>query len=143
VLRQQLVASRPHNGPVVLAIPTSTALRGTSDLRQLVEAVVKAGTHDEADWIEWKGPLDLTAKAGCCTVARTILGMANRDPERARVICEGLGYVVIGAEPGTVHGLSSVDHATLDQLIERTSAAPRGQPGHPRTSPSTAIPSSS
>jgi hypothetical protein len=94
------------------------ALRGTSDLRRLVQAVVEAADHDEADWVEWKSTLDLTTKGGCFAVARTIIGMANRMPDRAGLVCEGLGYIVVGAEPGKLSGVASVDPATTDQVIE-------------------------
>jgi hypothetical protein len=103
---------------VTLSIDTSNPLRGTSDLRLLVNAIVAASDHDEADWIEWKSDLDLSTKEGCFPIARTILGMANRLPERAMTTCGGLGFLVVGAEPGALHGITSVDPARLDQLIE-------------------------
>lgn len=105
-------------GTVALSIDTSQALRGTTDLRLLVNAVVAATDHDEANWIEWKSDLDLTTKEGCFQIARTVLGMANRLPERAKATCEGLGFIVIGVEPGNLCGITSVDPARLDQLIE-------------------------
>ena len=63
---------------MALALDTSVAFRGSSDLQRLVAAILAASDHDEADWVEWKSTLDLTTKAGCFTVARTVLGMANR-----------------------------------------------------------------
>ena len=107
-----------HNGGVAIAIPTSSFLRGAAALQSLVDAVVKADEHDEADWIEWKGPLDLATKEGCFHVARAVLGIANRPPERAQLVVEGAGYVVVGAEPGALHGLTTVDPAQFGQLIE-------------------------
>ena len=107
-----------HNGVVTIEVPTDVALRGSTALQRLVEAVVEADPHDEADWVEWKGPLDLGTKDGCFHVARAVLGLANREPERAQLIVEGLGYVVVGAEPGTLHGLTTVDPARFGQLIE-------------------------
>lgn len=103
---------------MALGIDTGAALRGTVDLGRLVHAVIEASEHDEADWIEWKSTLDLSTKAGCFAIARTILGMANRMPERAGLVCEGLGYIVVGAEPGDLKGIASVDPATFDQLIQ-------------------------
>lgn len=100
-------------------MPTDQAIRGTAALRSLVEAVVAADPHDEADWIEWKGPLDLATKEGCFHVARAVLGLANREPERAELVTEGLGFVVVGAEPGSLQGLTTVDPAQLDQVIEQ------------------------
>jgi hypothetical protein len=103
---------------VALSIDTSHALRGTADLRLLVNAVVAATDHDESDWIEWKSDLDLTTKDGCFQIARAVLAMANRLPERAKTTCEGLGFIVVGVAPGNLCGIRSVDPARLDQLIE-------------------------
>lgn len=103
---------------VALSIDTSHALRGTADLRLLVNAVVAATDHDESDWIEWKSDLDLTTKEGCFQIARTVLAMANRLPDRAKTTCEGLGFIFVGAAPGNLCGITSVDPARLDQLIE-------------------------
>ncbi|MDP9404204.1 MAG: putative DNA binding domain-containing protein [Actinomycetota bacterium] len=103
---------------MALSIDTSHALRGTAELRSLVNAVAAANEHDESHWIEWKSDLDLTTKDGCFQIARTVLAMANRLPERARTTCEGLGFVVVGVAPGKLCGITSVDPARLDQLIE-------------------------
>lgn len=116
---------------MALDIATDRALRGLSDLRRLLDAVVSADEHDEIDWIEWKSTLDLSGKDGCCTIARTILGMANRLPESASVACEGLGYLVVGAAPGCVDGVRSVDPAQLDARIDAYlggAAGPRWTP---------------
>lgn len=102
---------------MALEIDTAAGLRGTSDLRRLVDAVSAATADDEADWIEWKANLDLTEKEGGFSVARNVLGMANRMPERASLTCDGLGYVVVGAAPGNLAG-DSVDLASFDQIIE-------------------------
>jgi hypothetical protein len=101
-----------------IEIDTAVALRGIDDLRRLVSAVVHASDHDETDWIEWKSTLDLAGKEGCFQVARAILGLANRLPDRALLTCGGLGYVVVGAEPGNLLGIASVDPATLDEIIQ-------------------------
>src|ERR1700736_3306122 len=98
------------------------------DLGRLVQAVVDADEHDEADWIEWKSDLDLSTKKGCFPIARTTLGMANRIPAAASLVCEGLGYLVIGAEPGNLAGVTSVDPADLDQMLEGAVALGRAGP---------------
>jgi hypothetical protein len=99
-------------------IDTTVALRGVHDLQRLVEAVIDADEHDELDWIEWKGTLDLSTKAGCFHVARAVLGMANRLPDRAGLTCVGVGYIIVGAEPGGLQGVASVDPATMDQHLD-------------------------
>ncbi len=88
------------------------------NLAKVVDAVLHAKDHDEADWIEWKSRLDLTTKEGCFKIAKTILGMANRTPGPG-LACEGLGYLVIGAEPGKLSGVVTVDPAVLDQTLEQ------------------------
>jgi hypothetical protein len=103
---------------VAVNIDTTTALRGLHDLQRLVETVIDADEHDELDWVEWKGTLDLSTKAGCFHVARAVLGMANRLPDRAGLICEGLGYVIVGVEPRNLQGVASVDPATVDQHLD-------------------------
>jgi hypothetical protein len=103
---------------VAVNIDTSIALRGVHDLQRLVEAVITADEHDELDWVEWKGPLDLATKAGCFHVARAVLGMANRLPDRAGLTCRGLGYVIVGVEPSNLLGITSVDPATMDQYLD-------------------------
>jgi hypothetical protein len=80
--------------------------------------VKNASANDELDWIEWKSTLDLTGKPGCFHVARAILGLANRMPDNAARTCEGVGYVVVGAEPRSIQGVAAVDPARLDQTVE-------------------------
>jgi hypothetical protein len=47
----------------------------------VVGAVLPASPADELDWIEWKSTFDLSSKPVQGTLARHILGMANRLPE--------------------------------------------------------------
>ena len=54
-------------------IDTTIALRGVHDLQRLVEAVIDADEHDELDWVEWKGALDLSTKEGCFHVAQGLV----------------------------------------------------------------------
>lgn len=99
---------------MALDIDTSQALRRPGDLVALVRAIDNASPADEPDWLEWKSELDLTAAAGRFAVTRAILGLANRVPARAAKHCTGLGYVVVGAEPGAVRGTAVIDPAELD-----------------------------
>lgn len=98
-------------------LDTRSAIRHP-DLGKVIQAVIDADDHDESDWIEWKSNLDLPTKKGSFAVARTILGMANRMPKSAALVCDGLGYIIVGAEPGNLSGVVSVDPAVLDQLLE-------------------------
>jgi hypothetical protein len=99
-------------------IDTVRALRTPSELVTLVRAVVAALPEDELDWIEWKCVGDLSDKATQGTIARHILGMANRRPEKAMLRAQGCAYLVIGAEPGSLPGITPIDPSQLDQGVQ-------------------------
>lgn len=102
---------------MALDIDTSKELRRPADLVALVRSIVDATSADEPDWLEWKSDLDLTAAAGRFTVAKAILGLANRMPNKAKNHCAGLGYVVVGAEPANLCGTRMIDPAELDDAL--------------------------
>jgi hypothetical protein len=102
---------------MALAAGFGLALRTESELNDLISAIVKADPEDELDWIEWKREFDFSNKASQGTLARHVLGMANRRPEQAILRAGGCGYVVIGAEPGNRCGVSPVDPAILTKGI--------------------------
>ncbi len=104
---------------MAIAVDIARALRRPLDLVGLVEAVVAAGSSDEGSWIEWKSELDLSSAEGAFKAARTILGFANRMPDTAGNFCEGLSYLIIGAEPGNVIGTPAIDGADLDQKFSK------------------------
>jgi hypothetical protein len=108
---------------VVIAVDTTRALRRPLDLVGLVEAVVQAKPEDETHWIEWKSDLDLTKAASQIKVAKTILGFANRMPDVAGTVCEGLGYFIVGAGPGHVTGTAPIDGSDLEKGLIRYVAA--------------------
>lgn len=76
-----------------------------------------ASPNDESDWVEWKNGLDLSQNDTQGTIARHVLGMANRRPEDAARCAGGCGYVIVGAEPGSCAGVTEIDPAVLDQGI--------------------------
>lgn len=95
-----------HAWDMPIQIDANTARRTHDELIQLVNAVTHASPNDELDWIEWKSGLDLADRPTQGTIARHILGMANRRPDQARLHVEGCGCLVIGAEPGKVTGVT-------------------------------------
>lgn len=103
----------------VLDIDTSSPLRSHRQLRALVKAVYDAETTDESDWIEWKSFVDLNTHEGTGTIARHVLGLANRNPATAAGFVGGCGYVLIGIEPGTQHGIPQLDPADLEPRLEQ------------------------
>jgi hypothetical protein len=102
---------------VAILIDTSRTLRRPVDLLELVNAIVAALPTDEAEWIEWKGTLPLDAAEGWFAISKAIIGLANRHPDHAARSLEGTGYLVVGAEPGNVRGVTSVDGAKLDDWL--------------------------
>jgi hypothetical protein len=99
---------------VSIEIDSDRPIRKPADQRRLIEAVIAALSSDEADWIEWKSDLALKQASGRFSLARNILGMSNRHPDRAARVCGGLGYVIVGAGPGEVTGVEEIDPADLD-----------------------------
>jgi hypothetical protein len=102
---------------VTLNFDTSRAPLGTRQLADLIRAIKNAHPTDEATWLEWKSGLDLSQPAGRASVARCIVGFANRMPDVARRHCEGRAYMVLGAEPGRIAGLEPIDGANLEPWV--------------------------
>jgi hypothetical protein len=104
---------------MALTSGSHSAPRSPKELEALIDEIVnKAADCDELDWIEWKSALYLSDKATQGTIARHILGMANRRPEEALRHGGGCGYVVIGAEPGNRCGITEIDPSVLDQGVQ-------------------------
>lgn len=105
---------------MVLQIDSSAPLRTSAELAVLVEAVLGAAAEDESRAIEWKGAFaDLREQHSSFTVARAVLGMANRPVALARQDYGGLGYVVVGATPGSLEHQPQPDSAELLAAIGR------------------------
>lgn len=96
-----------------LNFDTSRAPLREQEFGSLVLAVRDAGRGDESHWLEWKSWLDLKSVEARTAVARCVVGLANRQPEVAARFCEGRGYMVIGAAPGSLVGVDEVDPADL------------------------------
>ncbi|GAA1616610.1 RNA-binding domain-containing protein [Actinoplanes couchii] len=92
--------------------------RRIGDWAAVLNAVLHADENDEQTWLEWKSTLALRSREQMAKiVAKAIIAMANRDPDKATATVGGIGILLIGIEPGTVHGVEPVDNADLDQLI--------------------------
>jgi hypothetical protein len=83
-------------GCMTLRIDASRALTTHEELAALVRAIMAAQVKDELDWIEWKIAGDLNKGPTQGTIARHILGLANRLPERAALHAGGWGYLIMG-----------------------------------------------
>src|SRR5258708_672148 len=103
---------------MTLRIDISRAFTTHEERAALVRAVVAAQPEDELDWIEWKIAGDLGKGPTLGTIARHILGMANRPPDRATLHAGGYGYLIMGAQPGSAPGITPVDPASLGQGVQ-------------------------
>jgi hypothetical protein len=103
---------------MTLEVDVSRAHRRPKELRALVAGVEAARPEDEADWIEWKSTMNLADRETRATLARHIIGMANRRVEEAGRFAQGFGFILAGIEPGNRCGVSAVDLADLDAGIE-------------------------
>lgn len=90
-----------------------------SQKSELLGAIYSAADEDETDWLEWKSELDLSERKGQFTVARQILGAANRSPNDAVQWVNGFGYIAVGLEPGRVDGVERVDPADLEGRLQK------------------------
>lgn len=105
---------------VPLNIDSSRALRTPDQLTALIRSVLAALPGDESRSIEWKSHFDdVTSTEASFTIARAILGLANRPVNAARSAFDGVGYVLIGVEPGALHGQEVPDSAELHNAIRR------------------------
>jgi hypothetical protein len=100
-------------------VDTRRAARRPGALKALVEAIAAAPAHEpETEALEWKSSMPLEdGPSTRYAAARQILGFANREPDRAMETFEGCGYLLIGLEPGKVHGTSPLDPADIDNWL--------------------------
>ncbi|MBC2904817.1 helix-turn-helix domain-containing protein [Streptomyces cupreus] len=97
----------------MLDFDSSRAVVGLPERQNLIKAVLGASPADEKLWLEWKSTLELNKAAGRFTVAKAILGFANRMPDVASQWAEGHAYVLVGVEPGNLCGTPEFDPADL------------------------------
>ena len=101
-----------------------------SEWANLAAAVWASKEPEESYWLELKSELAWGSSHGVGTLARAILGMANRDPVRASSVLEGRGIVIVGLSPGKVHPVEVLDAADLDNKLTAYLGAdgPRWEP---------------
>lgn len=105
---------------MALTIDNSRALRTPAQLLALARAVHEASPEDESRCIEWKSAYDdITSASASFAVGRAILGLANRAVAVAGSAFEGVGYVLVGVEPGAVAGQKVPDSAELFNAVQR------------------------
>ena len=97
----------------------TTLARKPSELLAIVTYVRDTPTLEENDYLEWKSAYDLSSKPGAAATARQLIGMANRDFAQAERHAEGGAYVLLGVEPGMVHGVPHWDSADIENWLAR------------------------
>jgi hypothetical protein len=103
---------------MALEIDTSRAFFSLAMRRALIVAVHEAPLDEsEPDWIEWKSEVDLREKRWMAEIARQVIGLANRDPDKAHRAAEGSGYLLLGVEPGNLCGVTPIDNAQLESGV--------------------------
>ncbi|MFF4427062.1 hypothetical protein ACFY04_41055 [Streptomyces sp. NPDC001549] len=85
----------------------------------LIKAVLGATSADETRWLEWTSDLDVSKPEGAFSVARAILGFANRMPDVAARWAGGHAYLLVGVEEGALHGVTTHDVEKVDPWIGR------------------------
>jgi len=108
----------PDNLRVTLDLDTTRALRSLDRQVALVRTIAAAPEGEpETDWVEWKSEADLSKKEWQATLARHVLGFANRLPDRAARSCEGTAYLLVGVEPGRIIGTRVHDVAKINAWL--------------------------
>lgn len=97
----------------------TTLARKLSELLAIIKYVRDTPTLEETDYLEWKSAYDLSSKTGAAATARQLIGMANRDFAQVERHAEGSAYVLLGVEPGMVHGVPHWDSADIENWLAR------------------------
>jgi predicted HTH transcriptional regulator len=97
----------------------TTLARRPSERLAIVEHVRDTPALEETDYLECKSAYDLTTRPGAAATARQLIGMANRDFAQVERHVEGSAYVLMGVEPGTLHGVPHWDSADIENWLER------------------------
>ena len=97
----------------------SRLARKPSERLAIVRHVRETASLEEADYLEWKSAYDLSTKPGAASTARQLIGMANRDVAQAERHAEGSAYVLVGVEPGALHGVPHWDSADIENWLSR------------------------
>jgi hypothetical protein len=88
----------------------------------LVDHAITLGDLAEVDFLEFKGTLPFTDRAGrkrsAATLSRAVLALSNRLPDVAERHLGGYGIVLVGIKGHAVEGAEQVDGAVLHDAIE-------------------------
>lgn len=88
------------------------------DLVELLDVALRVGDAQDDCWIDCQSPRgSILSYSVAGTVAKSIIGMANRDLQTAREWNDGVGYVVVGMEKGTAPGVREVPSEKLIEAL--------------------------
>ena len=86
-------------------LDTGRVARKPSERKAIVRYVYETKEAIESDWLEWKSEFDLSETRYRGPAAKHILAFANRHPDKAARNAGGVGYLLIGVEPGSLPGV--------------------------------------
>ena len=90
----------------------------------LFTAVEAAAPEDENQWLEFKAGVDPSTPEGAATLAKAVVAFANRRVDVAEKWLGGHALILVGIEPGDLHGAVSLDPAVLHDRVGRLLADP-------------------
>lgn len=90
---------------------------GERKWRELIALVSAAGDRAERHYLEMKSEIDPTNKTGGAKIAKFILGVANRDPDRAAKYFDGHGVLLLGVAEGAAPGLTVFEAKDMEAAV--------------------------
>lgn len=103
--------------PINSVLDTSAVPLGERARQRILDHVIAVGDEAETNYLEVKGPLDVTSKADVAKIAKFLLGSANRRPDLAARHFHGYAVLLIGAQKGHAGGVPRGNEA--HELEER------------------------
>lgn len=91
--------------PTNSTLDTSVIPRAEPALQNILDHVIAVGDEAETNYLEVKGPLDMSSKAAVAKIAKFLLGSTNRRPKAAAPYFHGYAVLVIGAQKGDAAGV--------------------------------------
>lgn len=92
-------------------------VKGPNERRALVEYVLSTAELQETDYLEWKRVYDLSTRPGAASVAKHLIGFANRSAPQAERHMGGHAYLLVGVEPSLLAGVPHWDAADVENWL--------------------------
>lgn len=99
--------------------PFNRLPQGPEERRQLVNALLEKSELRETDYLEVKSSFNLTDRKDQATVARFILGAANREPEIAARNLGGHAILIAGVGANSICGVTGEEGRDLFNYVAK------------------------